>query len=107
MKRFHIAIGVADVASSIDDYTARLDVLPCVVVPGEYALWRTKTLNLSIRRVGEPGALRHLGWEDPSAPSFSKDTDANGIIWERFNAEQQEREILDTWPDAELLGDRD
>ena len=106
MKRFHIAIGVADIAPSIDDYTARLGALPCVVVPGEYALWRTEALNVSIRRTGGVGTLRHLGWEDPSAPSFSKDTDVNGIIWERFNAEQQEREILDTWPQAEMLGDR-
>jgi len=101
MKRFHIAIGVADIARSIEDYSARLGVAPCVVVPGEYALWRTEALNLSIRRTGEAaGALRHLGWEDPSAPSFSKDTDVNGIVWEHFNAEQQDREIFETWPQA-------
>ena len=101
MKRFHIAIGVVDLVRSIDDYTGRLGAAPCVVVAGQYALWRTETLNLSIRWTGEAaGALRHLGWEDPSAPSFSNDTDVNGIVWERFNAEQQDREILETWPHA-------
>jgi hypothetical protein len=101
MKRFHIAIGVTDLPCSIDDYTVRLGAPPSVVVPDEYALWRTETLNLSIRRTGEAaGVLRHLGWEDPSASSFSKETDINGIVWEHFNAQQQDREILDTWPHA-------
>lgn len=101
MRRFHIAIGVADVSSSIGDYTARLASPPTVVVPGEYALWRTDTLNLSIRRVeGAPGMLRHLGWEDSSAPRFSSDTDVNGIVWEHFAAEQQDAEIEEAWPSS-------
>jgi hypothetical protein len=102
VKRFHIAISVADIARTVEDYSRRLTCPPTVVVPNEYALWRTSTVNLSIRRVGEkPGTLRHLGWEDPSASSFSKEVDVNGIVWERFSAEQQAREIANTWPEGE------
>jgi hypothetical protein len=101
MKRFHIAIGVTDISRSVDDYTRRLGCLPSVVVPNEYALWRTSGINLSIRRATEQaGTLRHLGWEDPSALSFATERDVNGILWEHFNAEQQAREILETWPHA-------
>jgi len=101
MKRFHIAIGVADISRSIDDYTRRLGCPPSVVVPHEYALWRTSTINLSIRRTREDvGTLRHLGWEDPLAPNFVTERDVNGIVWEHFSAEQQTREILETWPHA-------
>jgi catechol 2,3-dioxygenase-like lactoylglutathione lyase family enzyme len=101
MKRFHIAIGVADISRSIDDYTRRLGCPPSVVVPDEYALWRTSTINLSIRRASEHiGTLRHLGWEDSSAPTFATERDVNGIVWEHFSAEQQTREILETWPHA-------
>ncbi len=46
------------------------------------------------------GALRHLGWEDSDAISFSKDVDVNGIEWERFHAEDQANEINDIWPQA-------
>ena len=99
MKLFHLAISVADIAQSIEDYTRRLGCSPCVVVPNEYALWRTSCINLSIRRAGEKaGTLRHLGWEDPAASSFATETDVNGIVWEHFNAEQQAREIEETWP---------
>jgi hypothetical protein len=101
MRRFHIAIGVADIGRSVKDYTQRLGAEPTLVVPNEYALWRTETVNLSIRRTGDKaGVLRHLGWEDPSAPEFSLDTDVNGIPWEHFSAEQQDREIVETWPEA-------
>lgn len=101
MKRFHIAISVADIARSIKAYTDRLGAGPTVIVPGEYALWRTESLNLSIRRTDDaPGTLRHLGWEDPAAEEFASDEDENGIAWERFNQAAQEREILDRWPHA-------
>lgn len=102
MKRFHIAIAVADIECSIDDYSRRLGCPPSVVVPDEYALWRTSSgINLSIRRTREQvGSLRHLGWEDPSAAEFSTDRDVNGILWERFNTEEQDREILELWPHA-------
>lgn len=88
MKRFHIAIGVADISRSVDDYTRRLGCAPSVVVPDEYALWRTSSINLSIRRTSErAGTLRHLGWEDSSAPHFVTGRDVNGILWEHFSAE--------------------
>jgi hypothetical protein len=74
-----------------------------VVVPNEYALWRTPSINLSIRRVDkEPGTLRHLGWEDSSVARFDTDTDVNGIAWEHLSLEQQAREILETWPEASM-----
>jgi len=102
IRRLHLALGVHDIAAAVDDYCRRLGCPPEVHVIGEYALWRTPALNLSIRRC-EPelaGRLRHLGWEDPAAESFSQDVDANGIVWERFSAEQQRQEIRELWPEA-------
>jgi hypothetical protein len=64
-------------------------------------LWRTETLNFSIRRSKEaPGTLRHVGWEDPTATTFKKETDVNGIVWEKFSAELQQKEIEELWPDG-------
>lgn len=34
MKRFHIAIGVADISRSVDDYTRRLGLLAICGGPG-------------------------------------------------------------------------
>ena len=101
MKILHLALAVANVEESIADYSSRLGAAPVVVVPGEYALWRTDTLNFSIRRDAEHrGPLRHLGWEDSDATKFSVETDCNGITWERFAAEHQAQEINETWPHA-------
>ena len=98
MRRIHLAIAVADLQASITDYSARLGTDPEVVIPGEYALWRTDTINLSIRNTEEdPGTLRHLGWEDDAASQFSTDTDCNGIVWELFAAHHQAEEIRDLW----------
>jgi hypothetical protein len=98
-SKFHIALSVADLDASITDYSLRLGCSPCVVVPHEYALWRTDTLNFSIRETAEAGdKLRHLGWEDSTAESFTQDTDVNGIPWERFAASQQQAEIESLWP---------
>ncbi|MFL6647251.1 MAG: hypothetical protein ACJ8KO_04755 [Sulfurifustaceae bacterium] len=104
MKRFHLALGVADVERSITEYTDRLSAPPQVVVPGEYALWRTASLNFSIRRSGEkPGTLRHVGWEDSDAAGFVViEQDGNGLAWERFNAEAQAEEIRRLWPAANV-----
>ena len=105
MKRFHIAIAVHDVEASVAEYSKRIDASPCVLVPGEYALWRTNTLNLSIRKtLDAPGTVRHVGWEDPEAARFSEERDLNGLLWERFNALQQWEEILSAWPEAKKLG---
>ena len=87
-------------ATSFEDYSRRLGCDPCVVVPEEYALWRTDCVNLSVRRdkSATPGSLRHLGWEDPAAEAFSSEADVNGIVWEHFSAEQQAEEINSAWP---------
>ena len=102
MKKLHIALSTDKVEETIKDYSARLGIKPCSFVPNEYALWRTDSLNISIRQDSacKPGELRHLGWEDPSAHEFTQESDVNGIIWERFNAQQQAEEINERWPDA-------
>lgn len=103
MKRFHLALSVRDLAASIEEYNRQFGCAPCVVVPGEYALWRTDALNISIRCVtdGPAGCLRHLGWEDASSSGFGTISDVNGIVWERFSARQQAAEIRSLWPDAD------
>jgi hypothetical protein len=100
MRRFHVAIGVADIATAVPEYSSRLGAAPVVVVPGEYALWRTAVLNFSIRRVptGEAGQLRHLGWEDPACATFTITTDGNGVPWEHFRADHQAAGIAAEWP---------
>lgn len=99
MKRIHIALSVADIAASVSDYTRRLGENPVVVIDGEYALWRTPHVNLSIRRDGSTaGTLRHLGWEDDAATSFTAEADSNGILWERFSSANQDAEIEEIWP---------
>ena len=101
MRRFHIAFAVADIAGSVKDYTTRLGYDPVLVVEGEYALWRTPTLNLSIRKTSQGiGTIRHLGWEDDQAPTFVTDIDSNGIFWEYFTAKHQAQEIREVWPDV-------
>lgn len=101
MLVLHLALAVSNVEQSVADYSARLGVLPVVVVPGDYALWRTEALNLSIRKTSEPsGTMRHLGWEDREATEFSTEVDCNGIIWERFAATHQAQEINEIWPNA-------
>ena len=102
MKKLHIAISTNKIEESIQDYSARLGINPCSLVFGEYALWRTESLNLSVRY--DPacirGTLRHLGWEDESASEFTQDTDVNEIIWEQFSAQLQADEINKLWPEA-------
>lgn len=102
MKKLHIAIATNKIEETIKDYTIRLGVAPCSFVDNEYALWRTDSLNFSVRQDAtcKPGELRHLGWEDPSASEFSQDTDVNGVIWEHFNVQQQADEINELWPEA-------
>lgn len=103
MKRLHIAIGVSNIGRSVRDYSRRLGRKPSVVIPSQYALWRTPQVNLSIRKVSRgAGRLRHLGWEDSSVPQFTQETDVNGIVWERFTAAQQDEEIRQAWPKAAL-----
>ena len=71
MKRFHIALAVGDLNSSIKDYSARLEQQPTVVVSDKYAMWRTDTLNFSINQIPDrAGQLRHVGFEDEAAQGF-------------------------------------
>ena len=102
MNKLHIALSTREIESTVDDYSVRLGVAPCVHVPGQYVLWRTACLNLSVRHDAkqQPGTLRHLGWEDAHAAEFSEDRDVNGVVWERFSAQQQAEEIRAIWPEA-------
>jgi len=100
MKKLHLALSTHDIESTVQEYTQRLGAEPVLVIENEYALWRTDTLNVSVRNdpTCKPGELRHLGWEDPDADSFSSETDCNGILWERFNTQVQADEIAALWP---------
>lgn len=100
MRKLHLAISTDSIEDTIEDYSQRLQCRPCVVVPGEYALWRTDILNLSVRKDDSyrPGELRHLGWEDPTIEKYTIDRDINGIIWEQISAAQQADEIEAAWP---------
>jgi hypothetical protein len=100
MKKLHLALATHDIAATVADYTRRLECAPEVVVAGEYALWRTPNLNLSVRNDPQcaPGQLRHLGWEDDAAERLSSEQDVNGILWEHFSAAQQAEEIEQAWP---------
>lgn len=102
MKRIHIAIATHDIAATVQDYSHRLGCEPAVVIPGEYALWRTDTLNFSVRQDAacQAGELRHLGWEDSQADNFTTEIDCNGVLWERFADHHQAAEINEIWPDA-------
>ena len=75
----------------------RLGIKPSVVVPGKYALWRTRSLNFSIRVAKPAGKLRHLGWEVAKAGRFTVSKDVNGVAWENFTASQQRAEIRSLW----------
>ena len=98
-KRVHIALTVPDLGAAIHDYSKRLGVMPQVVAPGEYALFLTPILNLSLTSaVGKPGSLRHLGFEDPDCLQMSAESDLGGIVWERFTLQQQADEIRTNWP---------
>jgi hypothetical protein len=49
MKRLHLALGVADVEASANDYLQRFVCQPDLIIPETYALWHTDVVNLSIR----------------------------------------------------------
>jgi catechol 2,3-dioxygenase-like lactoylglutathione lyase family enzyme len=97
MKRFHIALAVANLDESISDYSRRLGQLPSAVVPGQYAMWRTDLLNFSINEKPEKaGQLRHVGFEDDAAQGYSSSFDVNGLEWELFFAAEQDARIVST-----------
>lgn len=101
-QKLHLAISTSDIERTIANYSVRLGTSPCAFIPGEYALWRTESLNVSVRRDDKckAGTLRHLGWEDSTALEFTQDIDVNGIVWERFTAQHQADEINELWPEA-------
>ena len=98
MRRFHIALAVADLEASIADYSRRLGTKPAAVVPRKYALFRTDQLNFSINQMPErAGQLRHLGFEDDAARGFSSTYDVNGIEWELFSPAGQDAKIPEVY----------
>ena len=105
MRRFHIAIAVADLKASIEDYRQRLGIAPTAVVPGKYALFRTEALNFSINEMpARAGQLRHLGFEDDDARGFSSTYDINGIEWELFSPADQDAKIPEVYGDDVIWG---
>ena len=98
MKRFHIALAVANLDNSIADYSLRLGEEPTVVVSDKYAMWRTETLNFSINQIPDrAGQLRHVGFEDESVQGFSRDYDTNGLEWELFSPQAQDQKIVEIY----------
>jgi len=100
MKKIHLAIATDNIAATIEDYSQRLECEPVLVIPNEYALWRSDFFNISIRQDStcKPGELRHMGWEDSEAKAFTTSIDVNGLLWESFTAEHQSEEIEEAWP---------
>lgn len=98
MKRFHLALAVANLDESISDYSRRLGQPPSAVVPGQYAMWRTDLLNFSINEKPEQaGQLRHVGFEDDTAEGYSSSADVNGLEWELFSAAEQDARIVSAY----------
>ena len=98
MKRFHIALAVENLDSSIAEYSLRLEQNPTVVVSDKYAMWRTDTLNFSINQIPDrAGQLRHVGFEDESVQGFSSNYDTNGLEWELFSPEAQDQKIVEIY----------
>ncbi|QBR00526.1 hypothetical protein [Paraburkholderia pallida] len=98
MKRFHIALAVANLDESIADYSRRLGQQPSAVVPGQYAMWRTDLLNFSINEKPEQaGQLRHVGFEGDSIKGYSSSVDVNGLEWELFSAAEQDARIVSAY----------
>lgn len=102
MRRIHIALAVASVAESVEDYSQRIGARPTVVVTGKYAMWRTDQMNFSINEIPDrAGQLRHLGFEDDGAEGFGSDTDVNGIMWELFSPRAQDEKIREIYGEPE------
>ena len=103
MKRFHIALAVANLENSIKDYSQRLAQEPTVVVAEKYAMWRTDTLNFSINQIPErAGQLRHVGFEDEVKEGCSSDFDTNGLEWELFSPNAQDQKIVEMYGEPSI-----
>lgn len=106
--RVHVALAVSDLTASVAEYSALLQSEPLLVIPGQYALFRTDVLNLSLRSVeGAAGVVRHLGFERDDAPRFAEYRDRDGVVWETFSKEQQAEEIRSTWPSSDYVPSAD
>ena len=69
--------------------------------PAPTRLFRTACANLSLTEdAKQAGQLRHLGIEDPEAPTFTAEPGPDGLVWERFTTDQQADEINTHWPEA-------
>ncbi len=102
MRRIHIALAVADIDESIDDYSKRLGCNPVAIVREKYAMWRTDQMNFSINQIPEKaGQLRHLGFEDDHASGFTAEDDINGIMWELFSPTGQDEKIREIYGEPE------
>lgn len=101
-----MASAVGDLRGAVEAYNRFLGARPALVVPEQYALYRTPQLNLSLRKTDDaPGTIRHLGFEDERASAFTEFKDNDGVVWERFTAEQQAQEIRAVWPEVEYAVD--
>jgi hypothetical protein len=89
MKRFHIALAVANLDASIIDYSARLGQPPTAIVPGAYAMWRTDLLNFpSTNHPPSPvnsGISASKTIPPQASPSSTMSTASNGNSSPRTN----------------------
>ena len=96
MKRFHIALAVADL-----DLDRRLQrparQPPQVVVAGTYACGDRSAQFLDQPAARSAGQLRHVGFEDDAVTGFTREADVNGIEWESFSTVAQDLRIVSTY----------
>lgn len=101
MERVHIAIGVSSLSESISFYEKKFSVSPELIIPHEYALFKTETMNISLRVVPENQiGVRHVGVESMRFDSFTAEKDPSGVLWESFNEQAQYDEIEEIWPNS-------
>ncbi len=48
MNTIHIALATNDIEETVKEYSRCLGCDPCVVLPNQYALWRTDSINMSV-----------------------------------------------------------
>jgi hypothetical protein len=90
-RRFHVALAVDHVDGVAADSAERLGESPVVSIAGEYALWRTSEINLSISKARpDEERLRHVGFEDPEVETKTYSTDCSGLLWESSSSHQDD-----------------
>jgi lactoylglutathione lyase len=72
MKRFHVHLGVADLAASIRFYSSLFEMPPSVEKP-DYAKWMLDDprVNFAISQRGSRAGLNHLGLQAESAAELA------------------------------------